>query len=256
MIELKNVRAGYDGTEILHGVSFSLEKGESLSIIGPNGCGKTTLLKCIAGLLPYSGEVLIDGLDIKKLKQKDLSKKVAILSQMTGVYFNYTVFDMVMMGRFVHSNSDIFSRVSEQDKEICESALKTVGLLELKNREINTLSGGQIQRVFLAKIIAQNPDIILLDEPTNHLDLSYQIELITFLKALKEKGKTIIGVLHDVNLAMLLSEHVILMESGNAVLCGKNEEVYASEKLSEVFNIDIAVFMQELLCKWRTIKPI
>ena len=254
MIKLNNVRAGYDGIEILHGISLEVKSGESLSIIGPNGCGKTTLLRCIAGILPFSGEILINDADIRKLKQKELSKKVAMLSQMTGIYFSYTVFDTVMMGRFAHDDGKLFNSSQEIDEEISLNALKILGLSDLKDREINTLSGGQIQRVFLAKIIAQDPDVILLDEPTNHLDLSFQIELITFLKTLQKKGKTIIGVLHDINLAMKLSENVLLMGEGNVALHGKNKEVYSSKKLSEIYKVDIHSYMLETLEKWKNIK--
>ncbi len=253
MITLKDVCAGYDGIEILHGISFELKKGESLSIIGSNGCGKTTLLRAIAGTLPFSGDIRLQDMDIRKLKRKALAKKVAMLSQTTQIYFNYTVYDTVMMGRYVHETGGIFGSISEVDRRAAEEALKTVGMFELKDREVDTLSGGQLQRVFLAKILAQDPEIILLDEPTNHLDLSYQIELIRFLNTWsKQEGKTVIGVLHDVNLAMLLADKVLLMENGNIKAYGLISDVYASDVLSSAYKMDVAAYMLETLKKWET----
>ncbi len=251
MISLNNVRAGYDGVEILHGISFNIKKGESLSIIGPNGCGKTTLLRAIAGTLSFTGDILLNDTDIRKFKRKALAKKVAMLSQTTQLYFNYTVFDTVMMGRYVHETGGLFGGISEVDRLAVTEALKTVGMPELKDREVDTLSGGQLQRVFLAKILAQNPDIILLDEPTNHLDLGYQIELIRFLnKWSKQAGKTVVGVLHDVNLAMLLADNVLLMENGNVKAYGPIRDVYASDVLTSAYKMDIAGYMLETLKKW------
>lgn len=254
MITVKNVRASYDSGEVLHNISFEVKDGESLSIIGPNGCGKTTLLRAIAGTLPFSGEVLLDCVSIQKMKRKALAKKVSMLSQTTQYYFNYTVLDTVMMGRYVYENGGLLGGVSKEDKCIVEAALKTVGMLELKDREVDTLSGGQLQRVFLAKVLAQNPDIILLDEPTNHLDLSYQIELIQFLNNWsKQEKKTVIGVLHDINLAMLLSDNVMIMEDGYVKAFGKNRDVFSSNVLANTYKMDVASYMLEMLKKWEDI---
>ncbi len=251
MITLNNVIAGYNGTEILHSVSFELKNGENLSIIGPNGCGKTTLLRAIAGTLPFTGEVLLDGINIKGLKRKALAKKVAMLSQTTQLYFNYTVFETVMMGRYVHEKNGFLGGESNEDKAAVLSVLETVDMLTLKDREVDTLSGGQLQRVFLAKILAQDPHIILLDEPTNHLDLSYQIELIRFLNTWsKREGKMVIGVLHDINLAMLLTDNVLLMENGCVKAFGKNKDIYASNALMSAYKMDVPRYMLETLRQW------
>lgn len=251
MISVRDVRAGYDGTQILHGISFNLEDGDSMSIIGPNGCGKTTLLRVLAGILPFEGEVWLDGSEIRGIKRKVLAKKVAMLSQMTQIYFNYTVEETVMMGRYIHEKPGIFGGASPEDRSIAQKALETVGMLELRNREVDTLSGGQLQRVFLAKILAQDPDIILLDEPTNHLDLSYQVELIRFLKEWSHRpGKTVIGVLHDINLAKLLAPKVLLMEGGYMKAYGHCKEVYTSENLALAYKMDLAAYMVETLKFW------
>lgn len=254
MIEVKNVSAGYDGKEILHSINLSVNKGESISIIGKNGCGKSTLLRTMCGVLDFTGDVIIDGINIKKYKSKDLAKKVCMLSQTTQVYFNYTVYDTIMMGRYAHQKSSIFGSVTENDRVVVENALKTVDMYDLKDSYINTLSGGQLQRVFLAKVIAQDPEILLLDEPTNHLDIVYQIELIKFLKNWsKEQGKTVIGVIHDLNLAMELSENIVLMDNGQIKCNGSSETVFTSNEFKEVYDVDVVDFMVNSYKKWYNI---
>ncbi len=254
MIEVRNVKAGYDNKQILNGVTFNVSEGESLSIIGQNGCGKSTLLRVLSGNLDFSGEVFIDGVDIRKIKSKELAKKVCMLSQTTQIYFNYTVYDTVMMGRYVHQKGGFFSSITDEDRDAVIKALEVVNLLEFKDKAIDTLSGGQLQRVFLAKVIAQDPEIVLLDEPTNHLDLCYQVEFVNFLKAWsKEKNKVIIGVIHDINLAMELAPRTMVMDKGEIKIIGNNEDVFVSEEFSEIYKMDVINFMVSSFKKWEKI---
>ena len=254
MISVEQLCAGYDGNRVVHEVSFALQPCENLSIIGPNGCGKTTLLRAISGTLSHTGKILIDGQDATTLKKKHLAQKIAMLSQSNQIYFNYSVYDTVMMGRYVHSSQRLFDSETPEDRAAVENALQCTGLLALKSREVDTLSGGQLQRVFLAKLIAQNPDIILLDEPTNHLDLSYQVEMIHFLTqwASRER-KIIIGVLHDINLAMMLSDKVLLMENGHVTAFGKCTEVFAGDAFQQAYRMDVPGYMLGTLRKWEEI---
>lgn len=255
MITLRNVRAGYGGREILHGISFDVNDGESLSVIGPNGCGKTTLLRVIAGTLEFTGDILIDGIDIRKIGHKALAKRIAMLPQITQLYFNYTVYDTVMMGRYARQTGGLFGGISEEDRFIVDDALKSVGLSEVKDREAGTLSGGQLQRVFVAKILAQNPDALLLDEPTNHLDLNHQVELVRFLSTWsRSEKKIVIGVMHDINLAALLSDNALLMENGSISAYGKSAEVFSSRALEKAFKMDVASYMLETLRKWERLQ--
>ncbi len=254
MIEVKNVYAGYDNKEVLKGMSFTVDKGESLSIIGQNGCGKSTLLRVMCGVLDFKGEIIIDGISLKKYKSKDLAKKVCMLSQSTQIYFNYKVYDTVMMGRYPHQKGGVFSGNSKEDLEAVEEALKIVDIYDLKDSFIDELSGGQLQRVFLAKVIAQDPEILLLDEPTNHLDLNHQIELVKFLKQWgKDKGKTVIGVIHDLNLAMELSKKTMLISKGEVKAYGGNDEVFSSNAFKEVYNKEVVDFMAKSFKKWELI---
>ncbi|MDZ5253344.1 ABC transporter ATP-binding protein [Clostridium sp. LIBA-8841] len=251
MLEVKNLCCGYDGNDVIHNISFNINRGENISIIGPNGCGKSTILKALANLIEYRGEIKLDGVEIKKIKRKELAKKVALMSQNSEIYFSYTVFETVALGRYAHIDG-IFSRLSNEDKDIVLKCIESVGLLEEKDKLINELSGGQLQRVYLARAFAQEPDILLLDEPTNHLDLKCQIEILDYInKWTKENNKTVIGVLHDLNLVQMFSKDVILVKEGEIYSSGKAREILNSSKIKDVYKIDIRKFMLEALEKWK-----
>ena len=251
MLTVENVSAGYNGVDVVKNVSFTVNPNENLSIIGPNGCGKTTLLKAIVKLLPFKGSILVGGKSVKSIKSKDLSLKIAMLGQVMGIYFSYSVFDTVMMGRYPHIKGKLLGLPSDEDKEITLRCLCAVGLEAEKDREITKLSGGQLQRVFLARTLAQNPDIILLDEPTNHLDLKLQIEFIDYLKKWAEdENRAVVGVLHDINLALRLSDNILVMKDGETMGYGKTSEIITDELLEQVYDIDVAGYMRETLGRW------
>ncbi|EPZ54907.1 ABC transporter family protein [[Clostridium] sordellii ATCC 9714] len=211
MLEVKNLYCGYDEIDIIKDINFKVEDGKNLCIVGPNGCGKSTLLKSIANIITYKGSITIDGMEVCNFSRKELAKKVGLMSQITQIYFPYTIYETVSLGRYAHSKG-VFNTLSKLDKDIILDAIERVGLLDIKDKPINELSGGQLQRVFLARTFAQNPDIILLDEPTNHLDLKYQIELLEHLsKWAKKNKKIVIGVLHDLNLVHYFSDAVCLL---------------------------------------------
>jgi iron complex transport system ATP-binding protein len=255
MLTLNNVSAGYGSGDVVKGVSLDVKQGESLSIIGPNGCGKTTLMRAVAGLLPFTGDIIIDGRESRGMKRREIALKIAMLSQTSGIYFSYSVFDTVMMGRYLHKKDRLFGTPSEQDREYVLHCLKAVDLLAVRDKEITKLSGGQLQRVFLARTLAQQPEIILLDEPTNHLDLKYQIELIEYLKEwAAEGGRSVIGVLHDINLALRLSDNLMVMKGGELHAFGKSSEIITAELLENVYGIDVARYMQESLKRWEGIR--
>ena len=252
MLTLNNVSAGYGGADVIHDISLEIPIGQNLSIIGPNGCGKSTLLKVIAGLLPYKGEITMDSTPLNCMKRKEISAKVAMLSQMSPLYFAYSVYDTVMMGRYVHAKNSPLGMTSIRDKETVEQCLRSVDMLHYKDRDITKLSGGQLQRVFLARTLAQDPTIILLDEPTNHLDLKYQIELIDYLKLWAAKNnRSIVGVLHDINHAMRLSDHVLAMKNGRIIAHGMN--ILTCALLENVYDIDVVAHMKKTLDVWKNI---
>ena len=255
MLTLRNVSAGYDGTDVIRNISLQVNRNENLLVIGPNGCGKTTLLKAIVKLLPFRGEIEFAGKPVRKMKHGDISRKIAVLSQSFGVYFSYTVFDTVMMGRYLHIKDRLWGLPSDTDKEFVIRCLEAVHLLSEKDREITTLSGGQLQRVFLARTLAQDPEIILLDEPTNHLDLKYQLELVEYLKEWSRHGNhAIVGVLHDLNLAMRLGDNIMVMKDGETQAYGKVCDVMTGCLLQSVYGIDITSYMTESLKMWEELK--
>jgi len=251
MLEVKNLSAGYGGADVIHSINLKAERRESLCILGPNGSGKSTLLKSIARIIDYRGTVLINGEDISAVSRKELAKKIALLSQNTQVFFPYTVYETVSMGRYAYSHG-FLKNLSAEDSAVIENILKKLDIWENKNCMIDELSGGELQRVFLARTLAQSPDLILLDEPSNHLDLKHQIELLKYLKAwVKENNKTLISVFHDLNLARLFGDTAVVLNNGTLAANGKIEEVLNSGILSEVYGIDIRGFMQESLEKWK-----
>ena len=233
MIEVKNIYCGYDNKKIIKDLSFNVNNGENLCIVGPNGCGKSTLLKSIANIIEYEGSVKIDNKEVSSFSRIDLAKKVALMSQTSQIYFPYTVYDTVSLGRYAYSKG-AFSKLSLTDRKIIIDSMKKVGIYELKDKLITELSGGQLQRVFLAKIFAQDPDIILLDEPTNHLDFKNQIDLLENLNEwVKTNNKIVIGVLHDLNLVQYFADKVLMIQSGKVVSYGRPEDVLKGEILND-----------------------
>ena len=250
MLEVKGLSAGYGGGDVIRNIDFSVEKGECLCVLGPNGCGKSTLLKSIARIINYRGSVLVDNGDISAIPRKELARKIALLSQNMQVFFPYTVYETVSMGRYAYSQG-ILKNLSPEDKTIINDTLKKLDLWDIRERMIDELSGGTLQRVFLAKTLAQTPRLILLDEPANHLDLKHQIALLDYLKAwVKENDTSLIGVFHDLNLARYFGDTAILMNEGNLAACGSIEEMLNSEILETVYGIDIRAFMQKSLERW------
>ena len=251
MLEVKSVSCGYDNKDIVKDVSFKIERGNNLCIVGPNGCGKSTLLKSIANLLDYRGNITLDSKEISKLNRKDLAKNVALMTQASNIYFPYTVYETVSLGRYAHLKG-VFSKIDKKDDEIILNSIESVGLLEIKDKLISELSGGQLQRVYLARAFAQDPDVILLDEPTNHLDLKCQIEILDYLnKWTKENNKIVVAVLHDLNLVQTFGEKVVMMNNGKIVSSGDVKDVLNGDKLKEVYGIDVKGFMLDALEKWK-----
>ena len=251
MLELRNVSSGYDQVDVVKKITFEAKRGEILCIVGPNGCGKSTLLKAIGKLIEYKGDIILDSNNIENLNRKDLAKNIALMTQTNDIYFPYTVYETVSLGRYAYLNGALCF-LSKEDKGIVLEAIKSVGLIELKDKLISELSGGQLQRVFLARAFAQNPQVILLDEPTNHLDLKCQVEILEYLSLwAKKNNKIVIGVLHDLNLVNLFSEKVVMLSQGEVTCKGTPKEVFLEDELEKVYNINVKSFMLKALKKWQ-----
>ena len=213
-VETENLKIGYNDNIVVESLNMKIEKGKVTSIIGANGCGKSTILKAIGRIIKKkSGSVYINGYDIDYQKSKEIAKQVAILSQISVAPATLTCYELVSYGRFPYQKG--FGMMSQEDRTIVNWALESTNLTPFKDRTIGSLSGGQRQRVWIAMALAQNGNIILLDEPTTYLDLSCQLEILELLLKLNRKnGTTIVMVLHDLNLAAKYSDNLIAIKDG------------------------------------------
>lgn len=251
MLRIKHLSCGYDGIQILHDVSFQVRNGEFLCILGPNGCGKTTLLRSLSGILPGSGTMKLAGEDLRTLSVRQRAQKLSLMSQLSPAAFSYTVRETVMLGRYAHRRSGIFVGETEEDRRIVETCLTLTDTLELQDRPIDQLSGGQLQRVFLARTFAQDPQVILLDEPTNHLDIRYQVELVERLRNWAAVGgRCVVGVLHDINLALAYADTVLLLNQGAVQACERTDRLDL-RLLDELYDMDVSGHMQNIMKPWR-----
>ncbi|ONI38059.1 hypothetical protein AN640_02960 [Candidatus Epulonipiscium fishelsonii] len=238
MLKIKNLSCNYGKNLVLKDINFNLNQGENLCILGSNGCGKTTLIKAISGLLNYSGNIQLFNKEVKNIKPHELGKFIAVLSQNSNVYFSYTIFDTVMLGRYLHISNNIFIKPDKAQVDYVLYCLESVGIADLKDRELSTLSGGQMQKVFLARALAQEPKIIILDEPSNHLDIKSQMELFVFLKEWTKDGEhTVISVLHDISLAVNFFNNGILLKNGEIIFKG-NLKNLSSKDLLTTYDFD------------------
>lgn len=243
-IATENLAVAYDETLIVDDLDMQIPEGKITSIIGPNGCGKSTVLKAVGRILkPKGGMVYLNGDDIRRLSTKEVAQKMAILPQSPQAPAGLTVGELVAYGRFPHQKG--FGKLKPEDKEIVRWALEVTKLTEHEIKAVDNLSGGQRQRVWIAMALAQQTDLILLDEPTTYLDMAYQLEVLELLYRLnREQGCTIVMVLHDLNLAARFSDYMIAIRCGDIISHGTPEEVITHKVLKETFQID-AVIMKE-----------
>ena len=238
LFEINNISFSYDGEEIFSDISFSIDKGDVLCILGPNGTGKTTLIKCLNGLHEIdSGKILINGQNIKKLSFKEISKHIGYIPQSHVPSFPFKVLDVVVMGRAPYLN--LTDSPKKEDIEIAINALKTLGIDHLKDKEYTNLSGGERQLVFLARILCQQPEILILDEPTSHLDFGNQIKLLEIIDNLAESGLSIIMSSHFPDHAFLSSNKVAIMKDKKFIDFGSPEDVVTEDNLKKAYSIDV-----------------
>lgn len=240
VLKVEHLSIGYGERCVIKDASFAISEGEIVGIIGCNGAGKSTLLKTIRGMLPkQGGDVIYLGKPLESYKDKELAKKVAYLQQHVEVGFGYTGKDIVMAGRYPYMKW--WERESKDDEQLAIDCMEYTGTAELADRPVTEVSGGQKQRILIAKVLAQQTPIIFLDEPTTGLDMVYQEEIFRFAKALAEMGKTVLMVVHELNLAAKYCSRILLLGEGKLLADGAPAQVFTEELLSRAYMADIEV---------------
>lgn len=236
LIEAKNIFFSYDKKEVLKGVDLQLHSGDVLSLLGKNGCGKSTLMKILMGIYHSKGEVYLLGKNINKYKQKEIARLISYIPQTHKIPFDYTVFEVVLMGRLAHIG--LFSSYSQEDKKIALEALEQTGILDLKDEIYSQISGGQRQLAFIARALAQKSKIIFMDEPVTGLDYENQIKLLLFLKEFASKEYTFLKTTHYPNHALYTSNKVLMLKDGKII---NNSDISTLDEkhIKTLYNVDV-----------------
>ena len=247
-LRIENMECGYGEITVLKDLSLSVEKGEFVGILGPNGSGKTTLLRAITRVIPLKkGMIEFENRPISQLAAKEIARKIAVVSQAReDTFHQMTVEDMVMLGRIPHFGQFQWV-VSKRDLDQTEVAMGITDVLDLRHRPVGSLSGGERQRTFIARALAQDPEMLLMDEPTMHLDIGHGVEIFKIIaRLIKEKGITVICVLHDLNLASVYCKRLLMIHNQKIAYDGKPEEVIKREYIKEIYSADIKIYRGEL----------
>ncbi len=250
MLAVKNLSVRYGSLVIVDGVSFQVNPGDWLMIVGPNGAGKSTIINAISQAIPYEGEILFEGKDVAKMKPSPRAREIGVLAQSHSVGYSFSVGEIVRLGRYAYAPG-IFSRSGGEDETRVAEALEKTGMAPFVNQSVLTLSGGELQRAFLAQLFAQNPRLLLLDEPTNHLDLVFQKQVFALIgEWLRGAGRAVVSVVHDLSLARAYGTRAMLIDRGKIVSFGESKEVLTRENLETVYSMDVYAWMRELLAQW------
>jgi len=241
MLTVENLHAGYGDTLALQDVSLTVAPGEFLGVLGPNGCGKTTLLRALRGTLkPWQGHVRLGDQDVQNVDKRSLAQMMAYLPQDLVIELDFTVRELALMGRSPHLSR--FVRESDEDRRVANEAMQLADVLHLAERPVTALSGGERQRTLIAMCLAQQPKILLLDEPTNHLDLAHQLSILDLIARLnRDHGLAVVAVFHELNLAAEYCGRLVLLESGRAAAMGTPSEVITEEAIRRVYGVQVTV---------------
>lgn len=249
LLALRNLTVRYGSHTVVQDVHVSLESGQWLMLVGPNGAGKSTVLNAISQSVAYTGEVLVGGVDARSIRPQALARQVGVLMQNNAPSYGFTVEEVVSLGRYAHRRGAFTG--GEDDAAAVQRALCAVGMEQRSAQSVLALSGGELQRTFLAQVLAQDPKILLLDEPTNHLDLAYQKQTFALIRDwLKLPGRAAVSVVHDLSLARAFGTHALLLHEGKQIGLGPISEVLTREQLQRVYAIDVYAWMQTMLSQW------
>lgn len=252
LLEAENLRVRFGALEVLRGLNFHVEEGRWLMLVGPNGAGKSTVVNAVSQGLRYEGALRWRGRDLRRMPPGERAKHIGILAQRHAVGYAFTVEEVVRLGRYARAPG-LFSRekADADGAEAVELALEQTGLGPLRRQSVLTLSGGELQRVFLAQLFAQDPELLILDEPGNHLDMVYQKQTFNLLRDwLRRPGRAVLTVVHDLSLALAYGDEALLLDHGAAAVCGPVRESLAPATLELVYGMDVAGWMRGLLGVW------
>ena len=252
LLTVSHLSVTLGGREILRDISFSVCEGHWLMVVGPNGAGKTTLVNALTQGIPYSGMAAFEGRDLKKMKPLEIASKIAVLRQRHQAGYAFTVEEIVRLGRY-RQRSGLFRSAAgkEGDDRAVEKALQETGLLPLRGQSILKLSGGELQRTFLAQTFCQDPALLILDEPTNHLDLLYQKQIFALLADwLKVPGRAVCSIVHDLSLAKAYGSKALLIDQGRQAAFGPAGEVLTEKELNPVYGMEVGQWMRHMLKMW------
>ena len=250
MLKVENLSVSYGDLNILRDVSFELHPSEWLMIVGPNGAGKSTLINAVTGGVPSTGRVYFEGRDTRSMRSHELARNIGVLAQSHYVGYSFSVEEVVRLGRYAYAPT-IFSHHSGEEQAVRE-ALEQTGMYEQRRQSVLTLSGGELQRTFLAQTFAQDPRLLLLDEPTNHLDLVYQKQVFELIQTwLSGQDRAVISVVHDLSLARAYGTRALLLDKGQVVADGAMAEVFSDDVLNRVYHMDVRDWMIRMLAQWK-----
>ena len=239
-IEVKNLSFSYGDRHVLHDISFSVDKGAFLSILGPNGVGKSTLFRCVLGLLSgYTGTVCVDGVDARTFSIREAARHFSYIPQSSRSIFNYSVFNIILMGRT--SGLGTFRSPGKKDRELCRWAMEKVGITHLQNRCFHRLSGGEQQLVLIARALVQQAPVLLLDEPTANLDFGNQLLVLEQAKSLAQEGYTVIQTTHHPEQSYLYSDRILAIQEGRVLTEGTPKEVLTEETIRTLYGVDVQI---------------
>ncbi|MEE9174872.1 MAG: ABC transporter ATP-binding protein [Thermodesulfobacteriota bacterium] len=245
-LRINNIACRYDAANVLENIDFSAKGGDFIGVVGPNASGKSTLLKSISKVLkPHTGVVLLNERDVHTLKSAEIAKNLAVVPQESVISFAFTALEVVLMGRTPHLNR--FEMESRQDLAIAQKSMELTNTWYLAERPIDTLSGGEKQRIIIARALTQEPRVLLLDEPTDHLDINHQIEILDLIKRLsKEKEMVVIGVFHDLNIVSQYCDRLILLHKGRIFAAGGAGDVLTGENIEKVYGVKVTVKQDDI----------
>ena len=250
MLDVRDLSVSYGSKKILDGVSFTVEPGQWLMLIGPNGAGKTTIVNAVSQGTAYTGQVYFEGKDVKHMKSRELARCLGVLTQNHYVGYSFTVEEVIRLGRYSH-RPGYFEGGRDASEALVTAAIEKTGMEPFLKQSVLTLSGGELQRAFLAQLFVQDPRLLMLDEPTNHLDLVYQKQVFSLVrKWMDDTGGAVVSVVHDLSLARMYGTHAVLLDHGKIVASGTIETAFDPAVIDKVYSMDVKAWMRQMLSQW------